>query len=79
MAGTCTTHGQHKTHKDSSTLDTARAEKEGTTKRDMEENNNEQEMKPINQTWNGLGRLAQDRGDWRTAVKALCTDKCEED
>ena len=39
----------------------------------------DQEMKCINQTWNGLGRLAQDRCDWREAVEALFTDECEED
>ena len=51
-----------------------RGRPKGTWRRTIEE-----EMKPSNQTWNGLGILARNRGNWRTAVDALCTDKCEED
>ncbi len=78
MVGSLSTYGQYQTHKDSSTMDTGRVKKrgrpKGTWRRTIE-----QEMKYINQTWNGLGRLAQDRGNWRSAVDALCTAKCEED
>ena len=39
----------------------------------------ETEMKETGCTWNTIGRVAQDRSQWRDLVIALCVDIHEED